>query len=916
MSAAGGWPMSNEQSEMKRPYLLATKLNIPRSHTDLIARPHLIGQLDSCLDCQLTLVSAPAGFGKTTLVAEWIKQVKGESNRFAWFSLDQTDNDLAQFLTYFIAGLQKVDASIGETALDWLQAATESPAEAVLAEAINDIVGLPLAVTFVFDDFHLITEPTIHKAFGFLLENQPGNLHLIMISRADPPWPLARLRARRQLHEIRARDLRFSVMETTTFLNEMMQLDLTPEEIAALENRTEGWIAGLQMAALSMRGGNDTAGFVKAFTGSHRFILDYLIEEVLDRQPPDIQDFLLKTSVLERMNAPLCDAVLKRRDSQSVLVQLETENLFLIALDDERRWYRYHHLFADLLYGRLGQRLPDQVAPLHRQASEWYEKNGLLKEAVRHAFLSGDFDQVAHLIGENALAMAYHGELKALVCWLEELPAETVQAKPQLCIAHAWVLGFSGRLQDGEAWLQKAEQALSFDSSSPDGPYPDDKIKQLTSQISAARAYIHCFNDDKSQVANMAREALGGMPQKDLMMRGFTASILAVGLRMIGDYRGSAQAFDEAVTLSQVAGDSHLLVDVLWERSLLEFARGQLNKVMETCQTARQIAADYTSQSGRRLPILGYIYERMSAVVCEWNDLELAERYAREGVLLCQRWGNADALVNSNFCLARALLAKGELDSALDVIQSVEHLVPNLGSWYILMYKTIEAQVRLAQGDKTAVAHWVAGARLSLEKKVNLEYSFMYLAMARFLIFQNKPHEALGLLSLMLEAAEASEGMGLVIRILACQAAALHVAGERASSLVTLERALSLAEPEGFVRTFVDEGRPMRALLEQVMTRGSGRAYTSRLLAAFSDDGEGEIRVTAVAPPPALIEPLSQRELDVLRLLNTHLSATEIAAELFIAPSTVRSHIKNIYSKLNVHGRTEAVVRAEELNLL
>ncbi len=911
MDRADGIPLVNERSRQERPFILATKLYIPQTHATLVNRPHLIEKLDACLHCQLTVISAPAGFGKTTLVAEWIKKTKNASNRFAWVSLDQNDNDLVRFFTYFVAGLQKIDVGLGEGALDWLESSAESPIEAVLSEVINDAAELPYDIGLILDDFHLITELAIHEAFTFLLDNQPPNLHLIIISRADPPWPLARLRARRQLNEIRAKDLRFSVAETAVFLNDTMQLDLTPEEITALENRTEGWIAGLQMAALSMRGGNDTAGFVKAFTGSHRFILDYLIEEVLDRQTADIQEFLLKTSVLERMNAALCDAVLNRSDSQSILLQLEMENLFLIALDEQRHWYRYHHLFADLLYGRLKQTFPHQAANLHRQAGQWYEENGLLKEAVRHALLAGDFDQVAHLIGKNALAMAYHGELKTLLGWLEELPSEMVQSKPQLCIAFAWALGFSGRLQDVEPWLQKAEQAISTVALHE----PDTKIRHFAGQIAVVRAYVAAFGDDKTQVAALAREALDGLPQEDLMTRGFTASMLGIGLRMIGEYKEAGPAFDEAVALSQAASDMHLLADVLWERSLLEYAQGRLNKVMETCQEARRLADDYTNQSGRRLPILGYIYERISTVLRERNDLESAERYAREGIALCQKWGNADALVTSNFCLARVLLAKGELTDALKVIQGIGHLVSNLGSWYILTAQAIKAQIRFLQGDMTAVAHWVEESGLRSEDKVNLENSSTTLIWASFLIAQDKPHAALDLLARLLKIAEASEGIGIVIRTLARQAAALQVTGETTSALAALERALSLAEPEGYVRTFVIEGAPMQELLKQAAAQGSNSAYARKLLAAFPDELEKQAPVTAVSQS-SLIEPLSQRELDVLHLLNTHLSATEIADELFIAPSTVRSHIKNIYSKLNVHGRTEAVVRAEELNLL
>jgi LuxR family maltose regulon positive regulatory protein len=511
--------------------------------------------------------------------------------------------------------------------------------------------------------------------------------------------------------------------------------------------------------------------------------------------------------------------------------------------------------------------------------------------------------------------MAYHGELKTLVGWLEGLPAEMVQSKPQLCIAYAWAVGFSGRLQDGESWLQKAEHALSTSSSEPRGHHHDDQNQQFASQIAAVRAYIAGFGDDIPRIADLARKALDGLPEESLMTRALTAAILGVGLRRAGDYEGAGAALDEAVALSQAAADTHLLVDVLWERSLLEFAQGKLNQVMETCQTARRFAEDYKNRSGRRLPIIGYIYERMGAVLLEWNDLEAAERYAREGVALCQKWGNADALVNSSFCLARVLLANGALDEALNVMQGTTYLVSGLGTWHTLTAQAIEARIRFEQGDATAVTRWVEAAGLSSADEVNLENISLYIILARHLIAENKPHEALDLLSRLLNIAQASGGMGIVVRVLTLQAMALQVAGERMAAQAVLERALFLANSEGFVRTFVIEGIPMYELLKQVAAQGSNRAYASKLLATFPDEVKNKMPVTAVSQS-TLIEPLSQRELDVLRLLNTHLSATEIAAELFIAPSTVRSHIKNIYSKLNVHSRAEAVLRAEELNLL
>jgi len=559
--------------------LLQTKLYIPPIRREVVPRLRLIERLNASLRRKLTLVSAPAGFGKTTLLSEWIhaigaRQAAGRETiqsaaspfspplssplRVAWVSLDKDDNDATRFLFYLIAALQTNETNVGEGVLMALQSPQPPPVESVLTDLINEVIDIPGHIVLILDDYHLITAQPIHEALTFLLNHLPPQLHLILSTRADPPLPLVRLRGRGQLNELRATDLRFSPTEAAAFLNDVMGLGLSAEEIAALDARTEGWIAGLQMAALSMQGREDVSGFIKSFSGSHRFILDYLVEEVLDQQSSDIRGFLLRTSILERMSAPLCDAITGRANSQTILAQLEQNNLFLNHLDDERHWYRYHHLFADLLRKRLGATQPDILPALHLHASEWYEKSGLTAEAVNHALAIDDVERVSRLIAGNAFAMMDHGELATLVARLDALPEEMIKSQPWICVARAWAFIYAGQMDALEALLLDAEEAL--------WKVPTNDIsfdEPIAGHIVSIRAYSIALKGNMPRAAALAREALVYLPEQDLTARGWTASLLANALRWSGDLTGANQAFAEASTISQMAGHNHVAVNVL-----------------------------------------------------------------------------------------------------------------------------------------------------------------------------------------------------------------------------------------------------------------------------------------------------------------------------------------------------------------
>jgi LuxR family maltose regulon positive regulatory protein len=893
--------------------LLITKLYVPLVRSDRVPRPRLLERLNEGLQRKLTLLSAPAGFGKTTLLSEWTRQ---SAFPVAWVSLDIRDNDPARFWAYVIAALQTIHEGIGAAALVMLQSSRPPPIEPLLTGLINEIAQVPGPFALVLDDLHVIDNHLVHDALTFLLDNLPPQMHLFLSGRAAPPWPLARLRARREMTELHASDLRFTSEEAASFLNGVMKLGLSPEDAAALEDQTEGWIVGLQMAALSMAGRKDGSRFIKAFGGGHRFILDFLVQEVLDRQSADVQEFLLDTSILERMTAPLCDAVTDRDDSQTMLLQLEQANLFLIPLDDERRWYRYHHLFADLLRHRLEQDRPDLVPTLQHRASEWYESKGQIVEAVGHALVAGDVDWIERLVAGNALAVIYHGELVTVAGWLDALPDVVMRSRPRLCVAHAWTLAYAGQLDGIEPLLQDAEKALAgSDTHSAPPVLGAAEGKQIAGHIAAIRAYAAGLKGELTRAVELAREALHHLPEADLAVRGWTELVLGCVLRSQGDLIAAARAFAEALAISRAVGDCHLKVDVLWEQAMLQLWQGQLHNVMSTCDEALQIAHQYTRTGGQPLPVTGYTHVLMSNVLCEWNDLEAALRLAREGLELCKHWGQADALVQGCFYLARALCAVGETDGALDVIQQAKQVARGLGRWYAVTAGAHEARIRLAQGNMVAAARWVQESGLGVHDELNIEYFIGYLTLARILMAQGRLEETLGLLVRLFEMIEAAGAMGAAIRILVLQALMLQAQGKGDQALAALERALSLAEPEDYVRVFVDEGTPMGALLRRAAAQGIRLDYVSKLLAALESESADERRTSRLASL-SLVKPLSERELEVLRLLTTPLSGTGIAQELVVSVNTARSHIKKIYGKLDVHTRTDAVRRAEKLGLL
>jgi LuxR family maltose regulon positive regulatory protein len=917
--------------------LLTTKLYIPPVRPELVSRPRLTERLNAGLHRKLTLISAPAGFGKTTLLSEWIHSgvssreygVRGEHEsagevsptpysllptpRFSWLSLDEGDNDPARFWAYFVAALQTTRAEVGEAALTMLQSPQPPPIEPLLTGLINEIAEMPDRFVLVLDDYHLIEAQPIHDALTFLLDHLPSQMHLVIATRADPPLPLSRLRGRGQLTELRQADLRFTLDEATTFLNQTMGLDLTVEDVASLGTRTEGWIAGLQLAALSMRGqaADDVADFIAAFSGSHRHVIDYLAEEVMEHQPDNVHDFLCQTAVLDRLTAPLCDAVTGRDDSDLLLRQLEQANLFLIPLDDQRQWYRYHHLFADCLRLHLRQDQPDQVPELHRRASAWYEQQGLMDEAIEHALSAEDFERAACLIEQAAESTMLRSQLATLQSWVEALPDEMVSTRPLLCVYHALGLLLSGRPLDVvEARLKEAMDA--------------DTAGSVAGEVTVLRGLLAAYQGDTRQSAELSERALELLPEDSLFFRSFVAGYLGLAHLYGGDAAAARNAFAEAARISQQAGNLTNTVLAIHHLADLCALQGRFSEAQALYKEALELAVD---SRGRRQPIAGIALVGLGRLLHERNDLEGATRLLLEGIELIKRWGEVGA-INGYIGLARVRQAQGDAEGARQAMQAAEQLAIKFEAMKAddILVAAYQVRLWLAQDDLEAAARWIEERGLEggaspeeLEREAHraplpLLRLFEYVTLARVYVAQGRREEALRVLEPLQRLVEDGGWTAFLMQVLTLQALALQARGDVAQAMVPLERALSLAEPEGLIRIFVDEGEPMARLLRQAASRGIAPQVVSELLASFDASEVGRVGGTPRTQP--LIEPLSERELEVLRLLTTHLSSTEIAEELFISVNTVRFHIKNIYSKLNVHRRADAVRRAKELELL
>ena len=907
--------------------ILATKLYLPAPRAKVVLRPRLTERLNEGLHRKLTLISAPAGFGKTTLVSEW---VTGGERRAAWLSLEEGENDPARFLTYLVAALQTIAPNIGQGVLSVLQSPQPPSTEAILIALLNEITTVPDSFMLVLDDYHVLDAKPVDHALSFLLEHLPPKMHLVITTREDPQLPLARLRARGQLTELRAADLRFTPAEAAEFLKGVMGLDLSEADIALLESRTEGWIAGLQLAAISMQGRADTASFIEAFTGSHRFVLDYLVEEVLQRQPERARSFLLQTAILDRLSGPLCNAVTEREDSGRMLDALERSNLFVVSLDDKRHWYRYHHLFAEVLQARSLEEHPDQVAELHRRASAWYEQNALPFEAIRHAFAAEDFERAAGLVELAARAMLASRQEERFIGWLKALPDELVRTRPVLSAYYAVAL-LSHDLEASEDRLRDAERSLDGTariSERPEAPsapmvvVDEEEFRSLPGIIAIAHAYHAGALGDVPGSVNYARRALDCLPADDHFWRGAAGALLGLAYWTIGDLEAAYRSYADGMASLRMTGDITQSNSGAFILADIRTAQGRLREVARLYEQALHLAA---GQGGVMLPGTADLYVGMSELRREQGDLESAVRY----LLKSKELGSYNGLANNRYrwyvAMARIKEAHGDFGGALGLLDEAERLYIPSPDPYVRPIAALKTRVWVGQGRLAEALEWAREAGLSFDDEFSYLREFEHITLARVLIAQYKSdrvnstiHQAMSLLERLLSAAEEGGRKGSVIEILVLQALAHQVQDNVPAALDPLARALTLAEPEGYVRMFVDEGRPMATLMEKMARQGNVhiQAYLRKLLATFGSPNGARETPGQAAGDERLLDPLSERELEVLRLIAQGLSNREISKRLFRALSTIKGHNQTIFEKLQVQSRTEAVARARDLGLL
>jgi len=875
--------------------ILATKLYIPPPRPNIVPRLRLIERLSEGLHCKLTLISAPAGFGKTTLLSEWIA---GCEWPVVWLSLNDADNDPVRFLAYLVAALQSITANIGAGVLRVLQAPQPPPIEAILTTLLNDITTIPNDFILVLDDYHVIEIPAINHALTFLIEHLPPQAHLVVATREDPPLPLARLHARNQLTELRATDLRFTRSEAAEFLNRVMTLNLTADDIAALEARTEGWIAGLQLAAISMQRYQDTSTFITSFTGGHHFVMDYLVEEVVHQQDERVQTFLLHTSILDRLCGSLCDAVLRdpRASGQATLEYLERANLFIIPLDNERLWYRYHHLFADLLRQRLSVAAPtgdvgSSVNELHIRASQWYEEHGLELEAFHHAAAAQDIERAERLIQGKSIPLHFRGAVTTILNWLASLPTSVLNARPWLWWRYASLLLVNGQTTGVEEKLDAAEAALQYADA-------DDTTRNLIGQIAAARAVLALTRYDAATILTESRRAMGYLHPTNLSTRANANWTLGFACFSQGDRAAARQAFTEAIALGQVCGDIFTTILATIGLGNVQEAENQLYLAAQTYQHVLQLAGD------QPLQIIYEAHLGLARVLYEWNELDAAEQHGRQSLYLARQYDYViDRFIVCEVFLVRLKLAQGDVTGAAVLLaqasqsarqQNIVYRIPEVAAAQVLLL--------VHQGNLAAAAQLARTHDLPL-------------SLARVHLAKDDTFAALVVLEQLRQHVETKNLQDERLRVMVLQALAYHTYGHKDKAVQLIGDALALAEPGGYIRLFVDEGVRMAQLLSQAAAHGMLPEYIGKLLAVFESEQQSVDKSHLSAAQP-LVEPLSQRELEVLRLIAQGLSNGEISKRLCLALDTVKGHNRRIYDKLHVQRRTEAVARARELGLL
>lgn len=897
--------------------VLATKLFAPPPRPELVPRPRLVERLNEASKVKLTLVSAPAGFGKTTLVSSWSA---ASTLPIAWLSLDEDDRDPLRFLQHVVWALKGIAAEVGDETTALVDSPRNLPVDQLVTRVVNDLTLIEKDVVLVLDDYHAAATSAVDELLEFLLERSPAQVHVVMTTRADPDLPLARLRARGQMTELRAEDLRFAVEEVAAFLSEVMGLSLSPEEITTLDQRTEGWIAALQLAALSMRGREDLGGFVRSFAGDHRFVFDFLVQEVVRRQPLEVRNFLLQTSVLRTLTAPLCDQVTGRDDSDAMLTRLERSNLFLTPLDDERRWYRYHALFADVLAAELGRQNAASVAVLHERASKWHEEYGSPGEAIRHALAAGDASRAAIMVERAWFRMDRDFQTRAWTKWASWLPGAEIRARPVLAVGVAWARLGNGDLSGSDEMLDIAERRMtelqSEDASESRSTYVADEraYRALPARIAAARAYSAQALGDGVRSEELARSAIELAPQDDPGSRGVPAGLLGLAHWARGELPSALESLRAAMESFRALGDSSAALSFAFPIADVLAAQGELRRAIESYRGLLKYAEDL----GRPVPAgVAELHVGLAELLLERGERSEASEHLQAADSLGQGAvlpGDESRMAANR---ARVMLALGDLGQAMELLDEAARLYVPVPVPDVRPLGAVRARVWLALGRLAEAKAWAGDQWPDLQAQPSYVDEYALLTVARVLIADYRDSgsverldTALDLLRTISASAQAAGRGATVLEALVLRALALQAQGDEASALETISLALEMAEPEGYQGVFTDEGRALTRLLRAASRSGSSTRFARRLVKAMRNIDEAPLN------PSREVEPLGERELDVLRMLRSELTGPQIARELGMSVHTLRTHTKNIYSKLGVHGRQAAVRRAEDLSIL
>jgi LuxR family maltose regulon positive regulatory protein len=909
--------------------ILTTKLYLPPTRPSLVPRPRLIEQLNAGLHCNLTLISAPAGFGKTTLLSDWSQQV---SQPVAWLSLDEEDNHLARFLAYFISAIQSIGVDLNIEPESILQSTQLPETKTILTTIINDINAAQTSFMLVLDDFHVMETPAIHQAVSFLLVHLPPQMHLVIATRSDPIIPLSRLRGRGQINELRVDDLRFRNEEAGVFIYQVIGIDISADQIATLNTRTEGWIAGLQMAAISMRDEDDIPGFISSFAGDHRYIVDYLVDEVLTQCSQTTRDFLLQTSILEHMSAPLCDAITGQSGSQTTLEKLEQDNLFTIPLDQRREWYRYHHLFVELLRHRLRQTYPDLLETLHTRASIWWEDNGSSNLAIKHALTKEDKHLAADLIERHAKIQLYQSQIQTMLEWIDPLPEEIIQERPMVCIYHAWALVFDDPNNNHdkiELRLVQAQQALN---KADTNGILENIIAGHTASVRALLSQPPVLADhDPYVVLDFLHEAQSLLPPSEVEVRGINNVNIGYEYLHLADTQAALEVNKSAFTEGQ-AGENHIVVVVsICSQALIAYYQGKLAEAIDICQNGITSFDRFLTDRSQAFPILGILPITLGYMLVERGEMEAAESELTRGLDLLQWVGEYEVLSWGHIALTRLLLLKGEYEQARQLVKRLK------GQWPACapLADTLQIQTKLSRHDIDSAAmenilSWERENRLELGPEADIpgitpwaetqHLAHLTWIQAQIAHIRQEPDSTdKSVLQVSLDYLNrrliTAQERGLVFRMIECsviKTLVLDTLGEAAQALETLSPAITLAESEGFRRVFLDKGPPMARLLREVAKQDQSIEFILDLLEKFGQ----QKGATSQPPSQELVESLTERELEVLQLLSQGLSNREIGEQLFLALDTVKGHNRNIYGKLGVKNRTQAINKAISLKVI